>query len=55
MDKKNDNSIEIIKTEATKGSEELEKKQSNENKVVQKQSFLVTILSYKPVLYFSFF
>ena len=55
MDKKNDNSIEIIKTEATKGSEELEKKQSNKNEVVQKQSFLVTILSYKPVLYFFFF
>lgn len=47
MDKK-DNSIEIINTKL------LETK-PNEIQVTKKQSFLVTILTYKPILYFFFF
>jgi len=55
MDKKNDNNIETIDTEIIKDNDKIEKNISDKNDVVQKQSFLVTILSYKPVLYFFFF
>jgi len=55
MHKKNDNNIEIINTKIVENKEELSEVKSNENQLTKKQSFLVTILSYKPILYFFFF
>lgn len=55
MNKKSDNNIEIINAEIIEEVEKVSKNKAKETEVTKKQSFLVTILSYKPILYFFFF
>jgi len=53
--RKKDNDIEIINTGIIEETETITEVKQDEKQVIKKQSFLVTILSYKPILYFFFF
>ena len=55
MSKKDNNDIEIINTEIIEETENITEVKQDEKQVTKKQSFLVTILNYKPLLYFFFF
>ncbi|MEA1954164.1 MAG: hypothetical protein U9O24_07205 [Campylobacterota bacterium] len=52
---KKENNIETVEAIVIESTDNIVKTELNETQVIKKQSFLIMVLSYKPILYFFFF